>query len=205
MVGVDVSNVPENFFNRNVLLCGVAAALWGFCVFCHVGLYATFLLTKLNMTPPVAGGVVGMMGIGGLFGIVGGWIGDRYSNRWFAIAAWACLALVWYLQYNVVVDPYIHSILNFIVGFAITSVLHPNSVSLLQRSARPEFIGRTTGFFHTCGYLAAGLSGFVFGWLAQRFGWGTAAFTLLTILPIVGAAVLLLVNQARLLSVAPRT
>src|ERR1035437_1909358 len=204
-VKVDLSNVPQNFFNRNVLVCGLTAAVWGFCVFSHVGLYATFLLTKLNMPPVVASVAVSMMGIGGLFGMVGGWIGDRYSNRWFAIAGWACLALVWYLQYNIVLDPNVHNVLNFVVGFAVTSVVHPNSVSLLQRSARPEFIGRTTGFFHTCAYLAAGLSGFVFGWSAQRFGWNIAAFALLTILPIIAGATLLFVNQAQLLRTTSRS
>jgi predicted MFS family arabinose efflux permease len=179
------------FLNRNVLLCGIVATCWGFCTFSHVGLYATFLMTELKLEPTKAGVAVSAMGAGGLFGFLGGWFGDRYSNLWSCVGGWMILAVLWYLQYHVVGDGQVQTLLNFFVGLGITSILHPNAVALLQRSVPDAFIGRATGFFHTCAYLAAGFAGLGFGTLVRWYDWGIAADVILLGLPLVAIASLL--------------
>ena len=188
----------ERFLNRNVVLCGISAACWGFAVFSHAGLYATFLITELDFQPTVAGLAISFVGIGGLFGFAGGWIGDRFSNSRVVILAWCILGVCWYLQYHFIESVFGQAFTSFVVGFAITSLLHPNSVVLMQRSAPDAFIGRATGFFHSCGYLTGGFAGLIFGGLIQLLGWSAATTIVLIGVPAIAIVALSMLKRSRL-------
>lgn len=194
-----VENIPPTFWNRNSILAGIAAVLWGFCLYGYMGLYSTFLISELHYAPMVAGASFGMFGLGGMFGIPAGWLGDRYSNRWISVGAWCCIAVVCYLMYNVVVDPWYQRGLSFMVGLLFTSTLHANLMTLAQRSVRPEFVGRATGYFSSCGFSAAAVAGFVFAVLVANFGWGGAELVQMTLCPIIAVVALLLIKDSELL------
>ncbi|MBP2642573.1 MAG: family transporter [Firmicutes bacterium] len=195
---VEVSNIPEKLLNRNIMLCGLSALLWGSTLYAHMGLYPTFLINQLHFSPITASLSLSIYGIGCMFGIPAGWLGDRYSNRWFAICAWICAAIVWYFTYNVATEPWAQYVLSFLVGLFSSSILHPNSLSLAQRSARPELIGRVTGYFSACTYVTATFSGYIFAWLVGYFGWGGAEILQLTICPLIAVFALLLIKQEQL-------
>jgi len=64
----------------------------------------------------------------------------------------------------------------------------------LQRSVRPEKTGRATGLFTSLHFLGGGFSGFLFGALVDKFGWGTAGLLQETMLPILAVLLLLAVK-----------
>jgi MFS family permease len=196
-------NMPEEFWNRNLGLVGVAAVTWGFALYSYMSLYSTFLIKQLNFAPMLAGTSFGFFGIGAMFGIPAGWLGDRYSNRRVAIGAWCGLAINWYLMYNVMTEPWQHNILSLLTGLFATSCLHANVLSLAQRSVRPEFVGRATGFFSSCGFTAASFAGIVFAWAVQIFGWTGAALIISVGCPLIAVVALLLIKDAKL-SITPK-
>jgi MFS family permease len=193
-----VANVPKHFWNRNLIAAGFAAVMWGFCYFGFLSLYSTFLIRQLHFAPMVAGTAFGLFGLGAMFGMPAGWLGDRYSNRWVAIGSWCAVAVVWYLMYNVMTGPGEQKILSFLVGLFASSSLHPNGLSLAQRCVRPEWVGGATGVFLSCGFLAAAASGYAFGWLVQLFGWSGADRIQLVIGPIIAISALLLIKDKEL-------
>jgi MFS family permease len=200
-----VANVPTQFWNRNLIAVGVAALMWGFCLYGYMSLYSTFLIRQLHLAPMVAGAAFGLYGLGAMLGIPAGWLGDRYSNRWVAIGAWCAVAAVWYLMYNVMTGPGEQKVLSFLVGFFGSSFLHPNGLSLAQRCVRPELVGRATGYFSSCAFLAAAFAGYVFGWLVQLFGWNGAGRIQLTLCPIIAVFALLLIKDKELFQVHKKT
>lgn len=193
-----VANMPKEFWNRNSYLLGAVAIIWGFVNYGYLSLYSTFLIKQLNYAPMVAGTAFGFFGLGAMFGIPAGWLGDRFSNRWVAIITWCCYAVVCFLMYNVLVEPWQQNVLSFMVGLTISSFLHPNCLSLAQRSVRPQFIGRATGYFSSCAYTAATFAGFVFAWLVQFVGWNGAACIHLVAVPMIAVVLLLLVKDSEL-------
>lgn len=200
-----VANIPTEFWNRNSCLIGLIAIIWGFVNYGYLSLYSTFLIKQLNYAPMVAGTAFGFFGLGAMFGIPAGWLGDKFSNRWVAIVAWCCYATVCFLMYNVLVEPWQQNMLSFLVGITISSTLHPNCLSLAQRSVRPQFIGRATGYFSSCAYTAATFAGFVFAWLVQFVGWNGAACIHLVAIPMIAVVALLLIKDSELASKPKKT
>lgn len=195
-----LDNMPAGFWNRNLVLSGASAVLWGFCLYGFIGLYSTYLISGLHYAPMVVGATFGMFGIGAMLsGVPAGWVSDRLSHRWAAIVAWAALAIVWYLMYNVAFDQVSQKVLTFLVGMFASGFLHANGLTLVQRSVRPQFVGRATGYYSACAYLAASVAGFVFAQLVGQFGWGGAGFVQLTLFPVLGVIALFLMKDGELL------
>lgn len=194
-----VDNIPKHFWNRNLILVSVVAGTWGFCIFGWLSLYSTFLIRELNYAPTVAGAAFGMYGIGAMFGIPCGWLGDRYSHRWVNLVAWVATMVVWYFTYYVAVEPWAQYTLSFLVGLFASSAWYPTAMSLAQRSVRPEFVGRATGNFASIAYLIATFAGWVFAWLIQRAGWTGAALIQLEVVPVVAIVALLMIKDKELL------
>lgn len=193
-----VANMPKHFWNRNLILVSVVAGTWGFCIFGWLSLYSTFLIRELHYAPTVAGAAFGMYGIGAMLGIPCGWLGDRYSHRWVNLASWVATMVVWYLTYNIAVDPWAQYTLSFLVGLFASSAWYPNAMSLAQRSVRPEFVGRATGNFASIAYLIATFAGWVFAWLVQHVGWSGAMWIQLEALPVIAIVALLMIRNDQL-------
>jgi MFS family permease len=193
-----IGNMPRHFWNRNLILISIVAGTWGFCIFGWLGLYSTFMIQQLHYAPTVAGAAFGMYGIGAMLGIPCGWLGDRFSHRWVNLISWVATMVVWYLTYNVAVEPWAHYTLSFLVGLFASSAWYPNALSLAQRSVRPEFVGRATGHFASVAYLVATFAGWVFGWLIQRIGWEGASWVQLEAIPLIAIVALLLMKNGEL-------
>jgi MFS-type transporter involved in bile tolerance (Atg22 family) len=75
-----------------------------------------------------------------------------------------------------------------------SSTLHVNTLALLQRSVRPDKVGRATGLFTSLHFLGGGFSGFLFGALVDKFGWANAGLLQETMVPILAILLLLAVR-----------
>jgi len=189
-----VANVPEPLWNWNTRLIAPASFCLGTVMWGFLGLYPTFLRTQLHFTPMVVAIIFSIYGFGCMLPMLGGWIGDRFSNRGAAIVAYSAVSVVTYCIYHLATLPWHHYVLSFLMAALCSSTLHVNTLALLQRSVRPEKVGRATGIFTSLHFLGGGFSGFLFGALVHKVGWANAGLLQETMVPILAIMLLLAVK-----------
>jgi MFS family permease len=198
------AHMPENLWNRNVILGFAAAIITGFSLYGFISLYSTYLIKVLNFPPMSAGLAFSFFGLGGLMSLVGGWCGDRFNQRYVTAIAFACASAVGYVMYNVATSVNAQCFLTFLTGTFCSGFLYLNVCSLLQRSVRPDMVGRASGIFVTSLFLSAAIAGWLFAKLVESFGWGGAAMIELSLFPIIGIIATLLINPAQLITAKPK-
>jgi MFS family permease len=177
-VGADPSSppsIPNGLFHRNVIICCICATGLGVTVYGYIGLYPTFLRTALQFDVRTAGLAASMFGLGAMIGIPAGWLADRFDQIVINLVAIAVLAVNAYLLFNIVTSPTWQVLLSFVQGSAASGFFFVNTYALMQRSVRPDFVGRATGLVVTFLYIPASLAGYVFAMLKGEYGWGEAA------------------------------
>ena len=102
-------------------------------------------------------------------------------------------------MYVVVSDVIGQYILAFLMGALASGFLFTNCSTAMQRSVRPEHVGRGQGLFMLTYYIAAAFSGLLFARLVSVSDWAGAGIWQLSVLPIVGAAALLLVDSKKMI------
>jgi MFS family permease len=140
-------------------------------------------------------------GLGGFLSFLGGWFGDRFQQRGVTAVAFALLAVVGYCMYNVATSLSAQSTLCFLTGALGSGFVFVNLLSLMQRSVRPQMVGRASGIFLTSLFGAASTAGYLMAALVGRLGWGGAALIELTLFPIIGIIAMVLVNPKQLIVV----
>jgi hypothetical protein len=98
--------------------------------------------------------------------------------------------------------PFQQSLLSFLMGTFASGFLFVNVYSLMQRSVRTTTIGRASGTFITSLFVPSALAGYLFGSLATQFDWGGAAIIQLMLLPLVGIAAMLFLDNSKISKVA---
>jgi MFS family permease len=181
---VAVDNIPENFLNHNIKLLMGSAFVQGAVGFGFQGLYVTYLIRHLHYSQIQAGTVYSFYGFGCMLPMLGGWLGDRFSNRGAVITAFGSMAVITFLIFNVATNPYELYALTFLQAFCYSGVLYVNHVALFQRCVRPNMVGRATGLCNTTHFISGTLSGFVFALLAEKLGWGWAGILQLSLLSV---------------------
>jgi len=190
-------HVPAQLYNRNLLLLALVAVVVGVAMYGYIGLYPTFLQEELGFTRGDAGLAASMFGIGALVGLPAGWLGDRFNQRTIMIVALLAGSAVGYLLFNGPTTLAPQVVLSFAEGAIASGFLFVNIYSSMQRAVRPAMVGRASGLYVASFYIPAALAGYLFSTLVAGTGWGGAAIWQLTVLPLVGVAVLLFVDVAR--------
>jgi MFS family permease len=198
---VVVENIPENFFNRNIKLLMASVFVLGTVGYGYMGLYVTFLVRQLHFSQVTAATAFSFYGFGCMLPMLGGWLGDRFSNRGAVITAYGAMAVITYLIFNVAKTPGEHYLLSFLQAFFYSSTLHVNHLALFQRSVRPGMVGRATGLFTSTHFISGAFAGYVLGSLADKLGWGTAALIQESLLSICAIFVILAINPKLQLNV----
>jgi MFS family permease len=196
------AQMPERLFNRNIIIGIITAAIVGLSMYGYLSLYPTFLQSQLGFSPTEAGFALSMFGIGALMGIPAGYLGDRFDQRWIIIAALVGAIITAYLLFLVGQTPFQQSLLSFLMGTFASGFLFVNVYSLMQRSVRTTTIGRASGTFITSLFVPSALAGYLFGSLVTRFDWGGAAIIQLMLLPLIGIAAMLFLDNSRISKVA---
>lgn len=196
----DYSHVPSRPYNRNTLGFGIACAVSGTVFYGFLGLYPTFLREELGFDTKQAAVAVSMSGIGAMMALAAGWLGDRFSQKWLLVGTFIATAVVAYLMYVVVTDMTGQCVLAFLIGALASGFLFTNCSTAMQRSVRPEHVGRGQGLFMLTYYTAAAFSGLLFASLVSVVGWRGAGFWQLCVFPLAGAAALLLVEPKKMIS-----
>jgi MFS family permease len=168
-------NAIKTVWNRNVLLCAIAAAVAGISMYGYIGLYPTYLRTELGYSVQAAGLMASMFGLGALAGIPAGWLGDRFPQRWVIIGSLVGAMFVGYALFHGFASPLEQGTLSFLEGALASGSVFVNVYALIQRSAPTKSVATASGIFVTSLYLPAALAGYLFASLMKAYGWGGAA------------------------------
>lgn len=193
------SHVPASPYNRNTLAFGITSAVSGLVFYGFLGLYPTFLREELGFAPGQAALAAALVGFGAMTALPVGWLADRVDQRMLLAVGFAGTAVSALLAYTVATGAGAQYVLAFLIGAFGSGVLFTNGTTVLQRSVRPEFVGRGTGLFILTYYVAAAVSGLIFARLVAAIGWQGAGLVQLTLPPLLGIAALVLVDPRRML------
>ncbi|MCW2655350.1 MAG: transporter [Mycobacterium sp.] len=197
--------IPQGFLNRNTLLLGLTSVVIGVAMYGFIGLYPTFLQKQLHFSLGDAGVVASMFGLGAMMGLPAGYLMDRLNVRYVLIVALLVGSGVGFLIFNGPTTIGWQYVLSFGEGAIASGFCFVGVYAGLQRSVRPELIGRASGFYVTCFYIPASVAGYLFSRLVGAVGWGGAEFWQLSMLPLVGVVALLFVDTRQLARVTSTT
>jgi MFS family permease len=197
--GTDYSYMPASPYNRNTLGFGIACMISGTVFYGFLGLYPTFLREELGFDASQAALAVSLSGIGAMLALLAGWLGDKYSQKWLLAGTFLATSVVACLMYAVVSDVLGQYILAFLMGALASGFLFTNCSTAMQRSVRPEHVGKGQGLFMLTYYVAAAFSGLLFARLVAIADWAGAGIWQLSVLPLIGASALMLVNSKRMI------
>ncbi|HYH29220.1 MAG TPA: MFS transporter [Pseudonocardia sp.] len=192
-------HIPASPYNRNTLAFGITSAVSGLVFYGFLGLYPTFLRGELGFDAGQAALAASLVGFGAMTALPVGWLADRVDQRILMAVGFMGTSLSALLAYQVASGPAAQYVLAFLIGTFASGVLFTNCTTVLQRSVRPEHVGRGAGLFILTYYVAAALSGLLFARLVAAAGWQGAGLVQLTLLPVVGLAALALVDPRRML------
>jgi MFS family permease len=199
-----LDHMPAGLWNRNVSMGIVGSIILGYSLYGFIGLYTTYLREGLGFSQADAAAAFSFFGLGGLVSFAGGWLGDRFPQRWVAAVAFGLLAVVGYSMYNWSTSLQSQSILSFLTGALASGVAFVNILAMLQRSVRPRLVGSASGIFLTSLFGAASTAGYLLGVLVGAFGWGGAALVELTLFPLIGIVAMALVDPTQLIAVTKK-
>ncbi|BCW06261.1 hypothetical protein NtRootA1_23990 [Arthrobacter sp. NtRootA1] len=188
--------MPAKAYNRNSLAIAAASGCGALALYGFLGLYPTFLTTQLGVSTGESALALSFVGVGGLAGLLGGWIGDRINQRILLIVSLAVMAVLGVLIYVVQATFAWQCVFACLMGVFGTGVFFPNTNSVIQRAVRPHQVGRAAGLFVTCYYGSAAFSGLLFAALVPQFGWQGAGLLQVTVLPLAAAAIMLIVQTS---------
>jgi MFS family permease len=195
----DFDHVPASPYNRNTLAFGTTSAVSGLVFYGFLGLYPTFLREELGFDAGQAALAASLIGFGAMTALPVGWLADRVDQRILMVVGFAGTSLSALLAYQVATGVLAQYVLAFLIGTFASGVLFTNCTTVLQRSVRPEHVGRGAGLFTLTYYVAAAMSGLLFARLVAGLGWSGAGLVQLTLLPVVGLAALALVDPRQML------
>jgi MFS family permease len=192
-------HIPASPYNRNSLAFAVTSAVSGLVFYGFLGLYPTFLREQLAFAPGQAALAASLVGFGAMMALPVGWLADRVDQRLLLAVGFVGTAVSTLLAYTVATGAAAQYVLAFLIGTFASGVLFTNCTTVLQRSVRPEHVGRGAGLFILTYYVAAAVSGLIFARLVAGIGWQGAGLVQLTLLPLLGLAALVLVDPRRML------
>ncbi|RSM87514.1 MFS transporter [Kibdelosporangium aridum] len=196
---VDYDYIPASPYNRNTRLLAVATAAGGLTVYGFLGLYPTYLRTELHFTPGQTALATSLIGAGAATSLFSGWLADRFDPRKVLLVTYLGLAVSAWFVFNGADTPAWHYVTSFIMATFGLGSLFTNCNSAIQRSVRPEQVGRAAGLFVTTYYVAAAVSGYVFAELVDAMGWTQAALWQFTVVPLAALVPLWFVRSAKII------
>jgi MFS family permease len=186
--------MPAKAYNRNSVAIAIASGCGALALYGFLGLFPTFLVTQLGASTGQSALALSCVGLGGLAGLFGGWIGDKINQRVLLIVALVVMAVIGVLIYQVRAPFGWQCVFAALMGVFGTGVFFPNTNSAIQRAVRPHLVGRAAGLFVTFYYGSAAFSGLLFATMVPSLGWSGAGLIQVTLFPLVAAAVLLAVR-----------
>jgi MFS family permease len=139
-----------------------------------------------------------MFGLGAMVGLPAGYLSDKLNQRYVLIGALLAGSVIGYLIFNGPTTAGWQYLLSFCEGAVASGFCFVGLYAALQRSVRPQMIGRASGFFVSCFYIPASIAGYLFSALVGAVNWGGAGFWQLSVLPLIGVVAMIFVDTRKL-------
>jgi predicted MFS family arabinose efflux permease len=193
----DANTRTESIWTRNLILSAVSFGLVGVSFFSYSSLYASYTHSVLGFSVVDAGSALGMYGIGAMCGFIGGWLGDKVSNR-SIIGALLILATVSYVLFHGVAHFWLHLLLSLTFGLMVSGFLFARFMSVVQRSVDPNQIGYAGAVALAAFYLPGPFAGYLFGKLVEIAGWSPASLFMVVGPPLVAVVLMSLYDYSKM-------
>ena len=186
--------------NRNTVILTVLSIIHGLSMYGFLGLYPTFLREVLHYSPVSAGKVIGFFGVGALFSIPCGWMGDRFSPKLVLSISLLSISVLGYLFYQPSLSMAVRELLTCIYGISGSAVLYVNLAGYHVKALRRSLSNRGSGMFVTSLYGGAAFGGYFLGWLvSQGHGnWLRASEIEMSVLCLIGAILALALRPSEM-------
>jgi MFS transporter, DHA1 family, inner membrane transport protein len=156
------------------------------------------LREALAFTPREAGLAVSSYGLGGLFSLVGGWLGDRYDYHKLLFGSFVASAITGAILFSGLGHSLpVHVLLSFIFGVAMSGMVYANLSAGVIKSVKREHASYASGLFVASLYIPAAFAGYLLGVLKENFGWSTAGIIQIAGCALVAAMLPLLAEIGR--------
>jgi MFS transporter, DHA1 family, inner membrane transport protein len=186
-----------SIWTRNLILSAVSFGFVGFSFFSYSALYASYAHMVLGFSVVDAGAALGMYGIGAMLGVVGGWLGDKMSNR-SIIGGLLLMATAGYVLFDGVPQFRLHLLLSLVFGLTMSGFLFTRFMSVVQRSVDPSQIGYAGAVALAAFYLPGPFAGWLFGKLVETAGWSTASLLVVVAPPLLGVVLMSLYDFSKM-------
>jgi predicted MFS family arabinose efflux permease len=181
---------PSAVFNRNLIVLLISFSMIGIPFFSFTSLYAVFLRTQLHYTTDAAAATLGLYGVGSLFALVGGWLGERLRTRGMLVAT-LLLAVVGHLLFHGPQTKAGQGALALIFGMLVSGYLYPRFIATMQRNVPAKDVALAVSIGLPLFYLPGMGAGYAFGRLVEQLGWSPAATLTLTMHPAIAILILM--------------
>jgi MFS family permease len=182
--------------NREVLLLSFSAFFADMGYQAAIAIFPIFLVLTLGANPSLFGLASALaFGVGSFFGYIGGWMGDRFGNKWVAVLGNAFIPLISLM--GLAVSP-VSAALLFSGGWWARNFRTPPRRSMLV-SASPgkADMGKVFGFLHMLD-IGGGMISILLLLALLSIGLGFGPILLLTALPIaISTALLIFANDGK--------
>jgi DHA1 family inner membrane transport protein len=184
----------STLLNRNTVLLTILSVVHGLVLYGYLGMYPTYLRESLHYHPETAGFVMSFFGLGAILSIAGGWLGDKLSPRVVLGTGFLLTAVLGYLFFHGSEAVMAKAILSFTYGVIGSAVIYVNLAANHVKAVRSSIASRASGMFVTSLYASSAAAGYLMGWLANQGGWPMAGAIQMSLLSLVGAALILLLE-----------
>lgn len=185
----------ERILSRNPLLLASSTVFAGLAIYAYLGLYPTYLQDELGYTSKQAGLALSMYGLGALFSLLGGWLGDRFDFRKLLALAMCLSGLTGYLLFSGIDSIAVHLVLSLVFGAVISGVVYANLAAGIVKSVKAGSAGKGSGLFVASLYIPAAFAGYLLGKLVEWTGWTGGALIQISAFCVVASVLAMLVRR----------
>ena len=185
----------ERVLSRNPLLLASSTVFAGLAIYAYLGLYPTYLQDELGFSSQQAGLALSMYGLGALFSLLGGWLGDRFDFRKLLAVAMCLSGLTGYLLFSGIDSLAAHLVLSLVFGAVISGIVYANLAAGIVKSFTARRASKGSGLFVASLYIPAAFAGYLLGKLVEWTGWTGGALIEISGFCVIAAVLAMLVKR----------
>jgi len=185
----------ERLLSRNPLLLATSTVFAGLAIYAYLGLYPTYLQDELGYSESQSGLALSMYGLGALFSLLGGWLGDRFDFRRLLAGAMCLSAVTGYLLFSDIHSIAAHLVLSLVFGAVISGIVYANLAAGLVKAFKAGSTSKGSGLFVASLYIPAAFAGYLLGELVEWAGWTGGALIQISAFCVVAAMLAMLVRH----------
>ena len=191
----EASSRAEPILSRNPLLLASSTVFAGLAIYAYLGLYPTYLQAELGFTSKQSGLALSMYGLGALFSLLGGWLGDRFDFRRLLAVGMGLSGLTGYLLFSGIDSVAAHVVLSLVFGAVISGIVYANLAAGIVKSVKAGSAGKGSGLFVASLYIPAAFAGYLLGKLVEWTSWTGGALIQISAFGVVAAVLAMLVRR----------